>query len=518
LWFRAKIQEVLREEQLKNKNIDFPRQHSASMIVLVALSFSSLLVLVTAQTPKVTPQPTPQPTPTPLFPDQANALLEIARAANCSDCPLSMSSGCPYWANCANGSVVGLELDSLFGRFGRRGDGGFLSSYIGVLSKISNLFLGFGGPGGCFDDRCRAVVIPSEFGLLTELTELTDFDGLFGGQLPPLGGLLKLTSLYFGGFERTAGLNGTLPAALPPKLRYVELRGRNLTGTLPTLWGLLSSLTHLSISNTQIDGSIPSEFNLLRGLQTLRLQSSRLTGTVPNLTNTNLSTLALTGNSLSGAPSLLPGSLTSCYLQQNSTTETNCFSCGRQPRICECFSRTCTIAPTPSPTRATFAPTPAPTPVPTPVPTAPTKTTPTTPTTAASAVTVSLSIATEESSGGTFDWSHLGGAIGGGLALTIIAIVVTSLICLQRQKNMQSGQAVSSVPLPQRSYATDQQGQYGQLALDAPNAYDSVPPAPSSAGSSGSHYTNAKVAFYGSSSVDSFGEYSSARIQQPADL
>jgi hypothetical protein len=508
LRFRAKIQKVLR------KGVSFSPHFSTTMTVLVALSFSSLLllVMVTAQT---TPQPTPQPTPTPLFPDQANALLEIARAANCSDCPQS-GGGCPYWASCANGSVVGLELTSLFGRFARRGNGAFLSSYIGVLSKISNLFLG-GGGGDCFDDRCGVVVMPTEFGLLTELTRLSDRDGLFSGQLPPLGGLLKLTILSFGGFGLAAGLNGTLPAALPPNVRYVELRGRNLTGTLPTLWGLLSSLTHLSIFNTQIFGSIPSEFNLLRGLQTLRVQSSRLTGAVPTLTNTNLSTLALTGNSLSGTPSLLPTSLTSCSLQQNSTTETNCFSCGRQPRICECFSRACTIAPTPSPTRATFAPTPVPTPLPTPVPTAPTKTTPTTPTTTAASA-VSLSIATEESSGGTFDWSHLGGAIGGGLALTIIAIIVTSLICLQRQKNMQSGQAVSSVPLPQRSYATNQQEEYGQLALGASNAYDSVPAAPSSAGSSGSHYANAKTAFYGSSSADSFVEYSSARIQQPADL
>ena len=55
-----------------------------------------------------------------------------------------------------------------------------------------------------------------------------------------------------------------------------------MTGTLPSTMGGMSSLNYLAIASTSIQGSIPTEIGMLSNLQNLIVEANLLTGTVPN--------------------------------------------------------------------------------------------------------------------------------------------------------------------------------------------------------------------------------------------
>ena len=59
------------------------------------------------------------------------------------------------------------------------------------------------------------------------------------------------------------------------------LSGNNLTGTIPTELGLLSSLEDLNLEANQLSGTIPTEMGLLSNLKELTLSFNQLTGSVP---------------------------------------------------------------------------------------------------------------------------------------------------------------------------------------------------------------------------------------------
>ncbi len=83
----------------------------------------------------------------------------------------------------------------------------------------------------------------------------------------------------------------------------LEMSSNNLSGTLPTEIGNLTSLLHLTLSSNQLTGAIPAEIGSLTRLFTLELYSNQLTGSIPpdiwNLDN--LTILSLGGNQLTGA-------------------------------------------------------------------------------------------------------------------------------------------------------------------------------------------------------------------------
>lgn len=55
-----------------------------------------------------------------------------------------------------------------------------------------------------------------------------------------------------------------------------------MSGTLPSTLGSMSSLNYLAIVSTSIQGSIPTEIGMLSNLQSLNVEANLLTGTVPN--------------------------------------------------------------------------------------------------------------------------------------------------------------------------------------------------------------------------------------------
>ena len=83
----------------------------------------------------------------------------------------------------------------------------------------------------------------------------------------------------------------------------LDLRGNNLTGTIPAELGNLSNLTHLRLYNNDLSGRIPIELGNLLNLTDLDLSYNELGGTIPAELGSlsNLIELELQGNNLSGA-------------------------------------------------------------------------------------------------------------------------------------------------------------------------------------------------------------------------
>ena len=100
-------------------------------------------------------------------------------------------------------------------------------------------------------------------------------------------------------------LSGTIPSELGDltSLEELSLSGNQLSGAIPPELGDLANLDHLWLQHNQLTGAIPPELGQLTRLELLNLQENQLTGAIPqSLTNlTELRFLDLHENQLSGA-------------------------------------------------------------------------------------------------------------------------------------------------------------------------------------------------------------------------
>jgi len=142
---------------------------------------------------------------------------------------------------------------------------GIDSSYVKNVKECS--FAGF----GCNDNKVvKSVSLVSDNGFIpTEtvlLTSLTYFKANgFTGQIPSELGLLKnLTYLYLA----DNSLSGEIPSELGllQKLTYLDFYFNFLTGHIPSELGLLQNLTNLDLSFNSFSGQIPRELTLLTKL------------------------------------------------------------------------------------------------------------------------------------------------------------------------------------------------------------------------------------------------------------
>lgn len=124
--------------------------------------------------------------------------------------------------------------------------------------------------------------IPSELGLLTQLTYLSLYDKQLTSTIPSeLSLLTQLTQLHV--YNNV--LTGSIPSeiSLLTQLQYLSFNDNELTGSISNEIGLLTQLAGLSLENNALTGSIPSEIGLLTQLTGyLRLNNNELSGTIPS--------------------------------------------------------------------------------------------------------------------------------------------------------------------------------------------------------------------------------------------
>ncbi|KAG8046249.1 hypothetical protein GUJ93_ZPchr0008g12661 [Zizania palustris] len=97
-------------------------------------------------------------------------------------------------------------------------------------------------------------------------------------------------------------LNGSCSVTDLPFLRRLILRGNNLTGEIPGVFGDLASLEVLDLSKNYLTGSIPSHLAHASHLQALMLDHNRLSGGIPPSFSelAQLAVLDVSFNNLSG--------------------------------------------------------------------------------------------------------------------------------------------------------------------------------------------------------------------------
>jgi hypothetical protein len=157
-------------------------------------------------------------------------------------------------------------------KFSTKTTGSTIPSEIGVLTQLTFLD---------FSDQSLTSAIPSEIGLLTQLTVLDFYDNSLTSTIPSEIGLLtQLTSLNF--YENT--LTSTIPSEIGvlKYLTYLYFGGNSLTSTIPSEIGLLTQLKELLFDNNFLTSTIPSAIGLLTLLESLSFSNNAMKGTIPS--------------------------------------------------------------------------------------------------------------------------------------------------------------------------------------------------------------------------------------------
>jgi len=149
---------------------------------------------------------------------------------------------------------------------------GTLPTEIGNLGDLTYFRL--------FDNSLNGT-IPTEVGRLTLLEEMLMNDNMFSSNIPSEIGLLQNIGdlrLHHNGF------NGTIPEEFynfPYIYQFDISNAPDITGTISTSIGKLTSLEVLRLSSTRISGTIPSELGLCTRLVLAWLHRTELTGSMP---------------------------------------------------------------------------------------------------------------------------------------------------------------------------------------------------------------------------------------------
>lgn len=145
--------------------------------------------------------------------------------------------------------------------------------------------------------------LPAELYQLSSLEEIgLDWNNITGTIPTQLANLTTLKSIILDG---NIGITGTIPTELSQltNVSSLILSGCSLSGTIPSLiWENMTFMGRLGLDYGQLTGSIPSEFGLFTNMTKLSLEGNQLTGTIPTeLGNLeNLTAIAFGWNQLSG--------------------------------------------------------------------------------------------------------------------------------------------------------------------------------------------------------------------------
>lgn len=226
---------------------------------------------------------------------------------------------CIYGVTCVRESVVSISMP-------KNNITGSIPSQLGILTDLTDLNLSNNKISGG---------IPTDLGQLTDLVDLQLNDNTIADSIPSeLGLLIKLQTLDLS----TNELIGSLPSEIwnLTDLRSFSMITNKLEGLIPAELGKLtklemfavasnklyfdgifpswnmSTLTNLDVSKTGITGIIPaSKLSLMTGLVTLNLEINAINGTIPTEIGVlaNLKFLFLSENTLTGT---IPTELAAC--------------------------------------------------------------------------------------------------------------------------------------------------------------------------------------------------------------
>ena len=147
--------------------------------------------------------------------------------------------------------------------------------------------------------------IPKDFGALSRLTSLDMGGNLLTGVIPEsLWENLSKMEVFI--TEKQKVLNGAISPAIGrwSNLRVFKINdmNSNVTGSIPTEVGLLTSLVQFKTSQSNMASTLPSELGLLTNMFELALSRNGYTGTVPTelALLTNLEELYMQSTWLSG--------------------------------------------------------------------------------------------------------------------------------------------------------------------------------------------------------------------------
>jgi hypothetical protein len=118
-------------------------------------------------------------------------------------------------------------------------------------------------------DRCRDTLV-----------SFVSVDNQLTGQLPPLTNFTALESFIVS----KSAITGSIPTefGLLTQLSNLDLSDNVfLSGVLPSELASLSKLEHFNIGGSSISGTIPSEFGQLQSIKELFFNAPFLTGTIP---------------------------------------------------------------------------------------------------------------------------------------------------------------------------------------------------------------------------------------------
>ena len=153
---------------------------------------------------------------------------------------------------------------------------GIFPEEIGLLTELKSLTLRTGRA------PCKEQPFPASISNLTNLESLSLSGNMADKmelQVPPVGKLVKLKKLYYGGTNKA-------PQGFDNLTELVEVEFMGLLGDIPAILSKMTNLEKINIRGSSFTGKIPSDIGNLKKLKSLFIDKSQFVGSVEGLSGT----------------------------------------------------------------------------------------------------------------------------------------------------------------------------------------------------------------------------------------
>mmetsp|Transcript_22703 Transcript_22703/g.49197 ORF Transcript_22703/g.49197 Transcript_22703/m.49197 type:complete len:958 (-) Transcript_22703:106-2979(-) len=192
-------------------------------------------------------------------------------------------------------SALGKAMELVALHLGGNVFTGTIPSEIGQLSKCTHLYL---------DENELEGSIPSEVTTLSNMQMIGLHVNALTGEIPDFSAMQELRALYLDSNHLSSTIPSTL-GALGSSLLDLRLGSNDITGSLPSELGNLSSLRSLHVEENDLSGSLPLEFAGMDVLNELHAYGNKISGSIPIQIGflgffSELKVLYLDGNEITG--------------------------------------------------------------------------------------------------------------------------------------------------------------------------------------------------------------------------